>query len=345
MPASIVAMTIVVGALSGSICALAEAHHHHASYGGGNVYWGSPAFWGNTAYWGSSAYWGSTGPVFPRYTSVPLMNGYGGMSGVSSNLPVFPSSFVFTPVHPALPAVPIAAPVAPPAVALPPAAAPGGMGALPGGQGPGANGPPAKAPAAEHAAAGKAGFGVLAGGDNPPAAPVHVRTSNDLTRSRATHFIELGDNYFHKQRYRDAVSRYRDATLQAPDMAKAFFREGFADAALGQYANAAKAFKRGLLLADDWPVSGFRLDDLYGVNRIAKEAHRETLAQAAIDRPQEAELLFVLAVELFCDGDRERSRLFFERAKTLETGDPSYLVPFIQQLAPSAGEKRDPGAI
>ena len=75
--------------------------------------------------------------------------------------------------------------------------------------------------------------------------------------------------------------------------------------------------KHGLSLKPDWPQSNFRSDELYGDNRLAKVAHLEQLAAEATEHPRNADLMFLLGVALYCDGQPERSRLFFQRAREL----------------------------
>ena len=87
--------------------------------------------------------------------------------------------------------------------------------------------------------------------------------------------------------------------------------EAFALAAIGQYENAAKALRRGLALKPDWVQAGFQLKSLYGANKIAKIAHRESLAKAVTEHPHSADMMFLLAVVLYCDDDPQRSQAFF----------------------------------
>ena len=191
----------------------------------------------------------------------------------------------------------------------------------------------ANPPAVNPPRAGGGGFGVLAGGAAPVAPPANVRASNEAARARAAQFLSFGDEHFHKQKYNDAYQRYKDAVGSAPDIADGYFREGIALAAMGQYELAAKAIKRGLQLNPDWPASDFHLDALYAGNLLAKTTHRENLAKAALERPKEADLLFLLAVQLFFDAQPERSRPFFQQAKALDQGEALHVRVFLDQLS------------
>ncbi len=181
--------------------------------------------------------------------------------------------------------------------------------------------------------AGQPGFGLLVPDNEPVNQGPRPRVSNAEARARAKTFLDHGDEHFHKQKFNEAYARYRDAAKEAPDLAEPYLREAFALAAIGQYDNAAKALKRGLALKPDWPQTGFQLKSLYGQNKIAKIAHRESLAKAVTEHPQSADLMFLLAVVLYCDEDPQRSQAFFLRAKALEPGDPSYMKGFFDVLA------------
>ncbi|HEY4311268.1 MAG TPA: hypothetical protein VGN12_17590 [Pirellulales bacterium] len=180
-----------------------------------------------------------------------------------------------------------------------------------------------------------AGFGDLAATEAAPQPRLgKARATNAEARARSQRFIVLGDRHFAKQAYSDAYSRYKLAQQAAPDMGDGFLRQGFALTAMGRYENAAKNLKRGIALAPNWINSGFRLDQLYGANALAKAAHLEALAQQALKGPS-SDLLFLLGLMLYCDGQAERAGPFFLRAKELAGGDDAHLDGFLQKLAPA----------
>ena len=195
-----------------------------------------------------------------------------------------------------------------------------------------------KAPAANHKARGVGGFGELADdGAKRPERP-KVRKSNAEAAARARQFVAFGDEHFHTQQYSDAYQRYKKAASAAPDLADAYFRQGFSLLAMGRYAPAARAFKHGLSLKPDWAKSTFRLDDLYGDNQLAKVAHLEHLATEATEHPQNPDLMFLLGIGLYIDGQAERARAFFERAAELGI-DRQSVAGFLKVVpAPVAGE-------
>src|SRR5208283_4723238 len=115
-------------------------------------------------------------------------------------------------------------------------------------------------------------------------------------------FITFGDAHFGDQKYNDALDRYRRAARECPTLSDAWFREGFALAALARYDQAAKAMRRGLEEKPDWTDNNFRLNELYGTDPTEKRATLDKMIQAAEDQPNNADLAYVLGVHLYCDG-------------------------------------------
>ncbi len=168
---------------------------------------------------------------------------------------------------------------------------------------------------------------------NPPVTKRAVRTTNDNVRARARRSAESGDEEFLAQKYGVALVRYRRAIEIAPDVAEWHFREGQTLIALGRYADACKVIRRGLEIDPKMPQWPMRLDTLYGPNHLAKAAQFEALAQAATKAPRDANLLFLLGVELFLDGQAARSQKFFDRANQIVGGNYPYARPFLSAIA------------
>jgi hypothetical protein len=180
-----------------------------------------------------------------------------------------------------------------------------------------------------------------------PAAPAaqgdkpKVRVTNAEWKARAGKFIGFGDTNFGKQSYLSAVERYKTAAEMAPDLAEPYLRQGFAFVAMGQYESAVKAFRRGLKIRSDWSDSPFRLDQIYGDAQIAKTAHLENLAKAVEANPLDSELLVALGMQLFFDGQPERSEVFFARAAQLGGNDDKLLDDFLPRPAPAGAPRPD----
>jgi hypothetical protein len=159
---------------------------------------------------------------------------------------------------------------------------------------------------------GQGGAGAAPGDFQPRGKP---RATNTESKARAGKLIQHGDSLFVKQKYNSALERYREAATTAPDLAEAYFREVFALVGTNQYDSAKKALERGLRVRPNWPDANFELTTLYGPkNHLARISHREALASAIEQNPQSADLLLLMGVLLYSDGERDRSQLFFDRA-------------------------------
>jgi hypothetical protein len=161
--------------------------------------------------------------------------------------------------------------------------------------------------------------------------PQPPRAINPETRGLAWRFISFGDLHFMNEKFGEAYQRYRKAGEIVPDLADAHLRQGFALVGCGRYEMAAKSLKRGIGLDPSWPRSAFRLNELYNANQRAKVAHIEALAAASEKDPNNGDLLFLLGVCLFFDGQRDRAAPFFERAEQL-AGQADYLRGFLEQV-------------
>lgn len=199
------------------------------------------------------------------------------------------------------------------------------------------------------------GFGVTLPSVNSPAPQVaaplslpaptptrsKVRATSPEWKAKAGKFMTYGDTNFAKQNYLAAVERYKTAAQMAPDLAEPFFRQAFALVAQGQYESAAKAFRRGLKIRSDWSGSPLRLDQLYGADKLAKNAHLENLAKAVEANPLDSELLIALGMQLFFNGEAQRSEVFFARAAQLGANDDRLLDHFLPQPGPAGAGKPD----
>ncbi len=170
--------------------------------------------------------------------------------------------------------------------------------------------------------------------DEPPA-PRKIRAANSAAMARARQFIEYGDARFQQQEFSEAYQRYRKAADAAPNLADAYFRQAFAQSALGRYMPAVKSIRRGLALQPDWPKADFELDLLYQGNRAAKQMHFERLASAAEKEPDDADKMFLLGVELFFDRQSDRAHTFIQAAGDLGL-DGELVRGFIEAAAPQS---------
>lgn len=152
--------------------------------------------------------------------------------------------------------------------------------------------------------------------------------ANAEAMARAQRFIDFGDAKFAEGQYHAALQRYKDAAIAAPLWGEVYFRQGHALTVLGRYDQAATAYRRGMRNQPDWPQSDFNLLELFGGNRAALLASRERLAEAAADAPDDADMLFLLGVQIYFSGERERAQPFFREALELAQ-DRAHIEPFL----------------
>ncbi|PHR99103.1 MAG: hypothetical protein COA78_25380 [Blastopirellula sp.] len=174
-----------------------------------------------------------------------------------------------------------------------------------------------------------------------PVVQKRPRTSNSESLERGKRFIEYGDNLFKQQRIQEALGRYKSAESAAPDLAEAHFRKAIAYLATNRSDYALSSIKRGIFLDPGYVQSGFKIDDLYQNNTLAKSAMLDTLARRALDDPQNAEHMFLVGVVIYFDGQEQTAEKYFARAASLSPGaDHSYIAAFMPSVAnrPAAGQ-------
>ena len=141
-------------------------------------------------------------------------------------------------------------------------------------------------------------------------------------------FITFGDAHFGNQEYKAALESYRSAARECPTLGEAWFREGFAQAALGHYDQAAKAMRHGLEVKPDWADGNFRLSEIYGDDPTEKKATLSKMIEAAEAQPNDADLAYVLGVHLYCDGKPDQAAPFLRRAAQILATDAD-VKPFL----------------
>lgn len=163
----------------------------------------------------------------------------------------------------------------------------------------------------------------------PVVTDLKIRATNVSTLEKARNYIATGDRLFRQQKFHSALQQYKAATRFAPDLADGFFRQGHALVATNRYDLAAQVFKRGLKVDSEVADSKFLLSSIYGDARIAKTAHLDSLATAALKHDHNSDLMFLVGVFLHYDGSKDRATKFFERANDLAGADNVHLAHFL----------------
>jgi hypothetical protein len=157
----------------------------------------------------------------------------------------------------------------------------------------------------------------------PPVPP------KDDPKAETARLTNLGLAAFGGQAYGLAAHRFRQATQVDPNGARAYFLLAQAQFALGKYRQALETIQAGMRLHKNWPTAPFqpRLD-LYGGIEPDFAEHLKRLEGAVKDDPNNPELLFLLAYQLWFDGRRDEAVARFRQARPL-TADPSFINQFL----------------
>ncbi|HKD35728.1 MAG TPA: hypothetical protein VKB78_02980, partial [Pirellulales bacterium] len=111
-----------------------------------------------------------------------------------------------------------------------------------------------------------------------------------------------------------------------------------------RYADAAKAFIRGLALDPDWPDSNFRLDDLYAGNKVIEKEHIDAMQKALAAHPHDADVLFVLGIYLYFGDQPAAAGPLFQRAQTVVGPlNDDHLIGFLKHFATDKAPPAKPG--
>jgi tetratricopeptide (TPR) repeat protein len=152
----------------------------------------------------------------------------------------------------------------------------------------------------------------------------------DQPLSEPARLLGLAKEAFAEGAYGLAERRYRQATDAAPDEALAHFLLAQAQFAQGKYQEAVASIQAGLRRQPNWPRTPFRPRDLYGAEAPDFPEHLRRLTDALPRHPQDPVLLFLLAYQLWFDGQQAEARKLFERAAAV-TPDKTFIDRF-QQL-------------
>jgi Tfp pilus assembly protein PilF len=130
--------------------------------------------------------------------------------------------------------------------------------------------------------------------------------------------LRHGDGLFASRKHADALDHYIKAVEMSPQMADAWFRQGFAQSAEGEYALAAKSLRKAMELKPDWAGSSFRLATMYGNDTVGKRSRMTALYAAARRDPNDADVQFLIGAHLYFDGRADRAVQYFQHAEKLQ---------------------------
>jgi hypothetical protein len=169
----------------------------------------------------------------------------------------------------------------------------------------------------------------LAPSITPLRARVRLRPSTPEQKAKSIHAQAQGDVWMRRLKFLNAYERYKFAISIANDRPEAYFRTGYALAAVGSFDSAVKYIKQGLDLDPQWPSHGERLEAIFGDdNRLAILTLTERVTGWVREDIRDPDRLFLVGVLLHFNGDSRASQ-FFEAAYRL-AGSGDHLLAFLQ---------------
>jgi hypothetical protein len=163
----------------------------------------------------------------------------------------------------------------------------------------------------------------------PEAVPQPPVPPPDNPPSESARQTALAKEAFVEGAYGLAERRFRQATVAAPDEPLAYFLLAQAQFAQGKYQEAVASIQAGLRLQPDWPGARFRPRELYAIEAADFLDHLQRLTETLPRFPQDPVLLFLLAYQLWFDGQRAEARKLFERAAAV-TPDRTFIEAFLR---------------
>jgi tetratricopeptide (TPR) repeat protein len=145
----------------------------------------------------------------------------------------------------------------------------------------------------------------------------------------ASTLVALGKKAFAAGEYERAERRFRQASVESPADAMPYFLMAQAQFALAKYQEAVASIEAGMRRQPDWPDANFRPRTLYGADPPQFADHLRRLTDTLARFPNDPFLLFLAGYELWFDGQREKARDLFQRARTV-TPDKTSLDRFLK---------------
>lgn len=164
----------------------------------------------------------------------------------------------------------------------------------------------------------------------PPPRPEEPNADPKVESARQ---LAQGKQAFAAREYGRAERQFQQATVLVPNEALPYFLLAQAQFALGKYREAVSSIHAGLRLQRDWPGHAFRPIELYGANVADYADHLDQLRDALRRNPDDPVLLFLLAYQLWFDGQKEEARVLFRQAAARAV-DPSFIDLFLRQNLP-----------
>jgi cytochrome c-type biogenesis protein CcmH/NrfG len=153
-------------------------------------------------------------------------------------------------------------------------------------------------------------------------------------------YVENGNKYFARGKYREASILYRSAIKKDPRYGEAYYRLGLTELRREQISTAAYAFRRAVELQPDNEDAKVQLANIYLLAYAGSARKSEDLAkeiQALVDRilkrnPDSFQASRILGQLALLRRDYQEAQTHFEKAEKLSPGDPDVIVGYCQVL-------------
>lgn len=169
-----------------------------------------------------------------------------------------------------------------------------------------------------------------------------VKPSTPEAQQRSLRHMASGDQQFKAGRFIAAAREYRQAIADAEDLPDNYFRLALAQVELRRYDDAVDQIKYGMMLDATWPQRGQALIDYFAVGQNFEKTSmlRRVGDWVRVDL-RNPDRIFLLAVLLHFDGDRENARQLFESAIRV-AGEEPYLTAFLEDAEKPAAIEEPP---
>ena len=152
-----------------------------------------------------------------------------------------------------------------------------------------------------------------------------------------TEFIKEGDRYFGYGDYQEAARVFGKAAKQFPEEAIPRLARGHSLFAMRRYARASRSLQDGIRLQPQWSESNTNLRKFFRDPEEFDVTVRD-LARRVRRRPNDQDLLFMLAYSRHFSGRREQARELFDRLLAMAPEHEAART-FVE---PQIGEEDDP---
>ena len=168
----------------------------------------------------------------------------------------------------------------------------------------------------------------------PPALPADLAEPRSDPVQESMRLVSLGLLAFNAGEYGLAAQRLHQATASDPTSARAYLLLAQAQAVLGRFEHAVKSIEAGMRRQANYAVSGFvPRTELFKGGEADWDAERKLLENLHKKEPKNPVFLFLLAHQMWFDGERPAATKLFQQLRPL-VADPFFVDVFLTAAGP-----------